>query len=102
MSQLSLEKKQAATSKANPKKRVLSPEARARIAAAQRKRWAAQMKAAKWALKPEVRHVETSLMRQMAFAPGRSTDRWTLADFPVPISASSANRQGGASSRFRA
>ena len=34
-------------SKNAPKKRTLSPEARAKIAAAQRKRWAAQRKAAK-------------------------------------------------------
>jgi hypothetical protein len=40
-------KKQAPTTKAKSKKRVLSAEARARIAAAQRKRWAAQKKAAK-------------------------------------------------------
>ena len=34
-------------SKNAPKKRTLSPEARAKIAAAQKKRWAAQKKAAK-------------------------------------------------------
>jgi len=41
------DKKQAAAYKAKPKKRLLSPEARARIAAAQKKRWAAQKKTAK-------------------------------------------------------
>jgi len=40
-------KKSATTSVAKPRKRVLSAEARARIAAAQKKRWAASKKSAK-------------------------------------------------------